>query len=378
MFLTNPICEFEIISNKHLLDNGEIKNVLSGVFFKREEYYKNFGIYVKGLKKLIAFLDGNENNFDGEHFNMILFVDGNIRNDSYIMSIINSSKRVLTVLFDCPSYKTDKYHVELFATMVRFFPMFDFPNNPTNIVNCVDIDLHDEDYQRITNIMKYKPAGLVAAGTLEHLLYKGKKAHIFAGIMGCNSKVKYDHKIIIDFIQHAHENKSKGYYNTRVTTFGFGIDEIFLNEILIPTLDEYGVIIEYQMSYFLYHSKKYIYCKKRIDNTAQIFKTILGKYYKDNMTINDMYTFIDKSTYHVHTRNDVNSYLTERFSKIVEFLVNNNKKWFQRDILAFINARLLNIIHCNVIVKTNAKAEILGCYTVDDVKVSDIDSPKEI
>jgi hypothetical protein len=369
-FIDNPICEFQILSNKHLLEDNSLKNVLSAVFFKRDEYYKNFGIYVKGIKKTIDFIDSKVNDFNGEHYNMILFIDSNIKNDEYIMKIINSSKRVLVVLFDCPSYKKDKYHIELFGTMVRFFPMFDFPNNPTNIVVCIDIDLHDDDYTRLISLMKHKPEGLVAAGTMELLFYKNKKAHIFAGTMSSNTKHKYDQNIIIDFIKTAHENKSPGFYKTRTTPFGFGIDEIFINEILIPIIHEYSIIIEYQISYFLFHSNEYIMEKKRIDNTNQIFKTILGKYYKDNMTTKDMLNFIDKSTYQIRTKTDVNEYLTKRYSNIIHFLAKNKKKWLQRNIIDFINTNLLNIIHCNIIVKTNDRAEMLGGYTVDEVYVN--------
>src|SRR5437868_2214408 len=101
-FLTNPICDFKIISNVDLLRKPI--NCISSVFFKRDQYYKNFGTYVKGLKKLLNFIGEKYDANNPNSFIVILFIDNNILEDEHIMKIINNSKITVPVLFGCPNY----------------------------------------------------------------------------------------------------------------------------------------------------------------------------------------------------------------------------------------------------------------------------------
>ena len=53
---------------------------------------------------------------------------------------------------------------------------------------------------------------------------------------------------------------------------------IFINDYLIPKIGYYKTIIEYELSYLLYHSKEYIFKQQRIDNTTKLLGLILGKF----------------------------------------------------------------------------------------------------
>ena len=54
-FITNNICEFEILNNKYFKFANI--NIIVSVFFKHDKYYKNFDIYIKGLKNVLKFAD---------------------------------------------------------------------------------------------------------------------------------------------------------------------------------------------------------------------------------------------------------------------------------------------------------------------------------
>ena len=155
-FITNNICEFEILNNKYLIKKNI--NIIVSVFFKRDQYYKNFDIYIKGLKNVLKFADSKFTK-DTE-FIYIIFIDQNIANDKLIMDIINKCNNCVPILFKCVNFMVNKYHEDLFGTLVRFFPLFNFPNNPCNIVICIDIDLKNEDYYRFKFYMKYKIKGI--------------------------------------------------------------------------------------------------------------------------------------------------------------------------------------------------------------------------
>ncbi len=58
------------------------------------------------------------------------------------MDILLSNDKFEIYLFDCKNYKSNNlYHVDLFATFIRFFPLFDFKNNDADNVIISDVDL---------------------------------------------------------------------------------------------------------------------------------------------------------------------------------------------------------------------------------------------
>ena len=142
------------------------------------------------------------------------------------------------------------------------------------------------------------------------------KPYIFAGCTFFPNK-KYDKKIILDFIKNIKYDKSKGYYNKRFTEWGFGVDEIFINNYLINHMDEFGILFDYQLSYFMYHDKNKILSSK---NSKKFLKLVIGKYFKKNMTLEEMYNFIDSNTYRIYNYTEISSYLTKRFCSLLKFL----------------------------------------------------------
>ena len=321
MFLLNDICTFKILNNKHLIINNI--NVIVSVFFKRDKYYKSFDIYIKGLKKVLKFVDSD---FTKDNkFIFIIFIDQHVANDQLLMSFINNCNNCVPILFECVLFMKDSYHIDLFGTLVRFFPFFDFPHNPCNIIICIDIDLHDEDYYRLESAIKYKFKGITGAGDIVQFLYNGLKPYIYANLI-CINQEKIDHKIIIDFIDLAKNGKilSKGHYNKRLTNFGFGIDEIFLNDVLIEHFESVNILIEYQISYFIFHSKKNII--KNIKNSSSILSMIIEKYENKNVSIQNKLRFIDKNTFLIRKKTEINDYISKKFTKTIDFLIKEKKK----------------------------------------------------
>src|SRR4051794_18982131 len=111
--LNNDICVFQILDKQELIKNN--MNILVSVFFKRDQYYKNFGIYVKGLQNILRFVDDKHYNNERNKFTYILFIDQNIADDEKIMNLIRNCKNCVPVLFKCAKYIKDNYHIDLFG-----------------------------------------------------------------------------------------------------------------------------------------------------------------------------------------------------------------------------------------------------------------------
>lgn len=368
-FLKNEICDFEVLGKTHLLKPDV--DILVSVFFKRSQYYKNFAIYVKGLRKVLAFVDDKQfNDVDNGGFVYVIFIDKHVANDPEIRTMIDSCHSCVPILFGCSEYMQNEYHVDLFGTLVRFFPMFDFDENPCNIVICIDIDLHDEDYVRLKNVMKIRHDGITAAGDIARYLYLDLVPYIYAGLL-CFNRKKVDHNIIISFIRNADKIESKGHYGKRLTPFGYGIDEIFINEFFLPKLQKVNIIIDYQPSYFLFHSKKYLIEPERIEKTSEIFSTILGPYDKPGLSAEEKFDIIDKSTYQIRDKTDQNDEISRRFTKVIEYLYQNKKTWIENQIIKFIYMYLKNIITANIIISYDYEKGITAVKKYDAIYDSD-------
>lgn len=372
-FIKNDICTFTVLNKVHLLKPGV--NIIVSVFFKREKYYKNFAIYTRGLERLLKFVDDkNYNDLDNGGFVYLLFIDNHVANDPDLRAMIESCHNCVPVLFGCSEYIKDDYHIDLFGTLVRFFPMFDFDKNPCNIVICVDIDLHAEDYYRLQNLMEYKHKGITAAGDIARYLYMDLHPYIYAGLL-CYNRKKMNHDTIINYIKNADKIESKGYYGKRNTTYGYGIDEIFINDYFLPKIGSINIIIDYQLSYFLFHSKTYMLEPDRIEKSSEILSIILGPYDKVGMTAEDKINYIDGATYLIHERTPKNDEISRRFSNVIKYLIENKKIWLEKKVQTFIYDYLLNVISANIIIEYNYKHGIVdvkkyeAIYDMDDDNV---------
>jgi len=375
--LTNDICDFEIISKHDLLKPN--MNILTTVFFKRDQYYKNFGIYVKGLQRLINFIDDSKSNpYDknhpNNHFKLLLFIDQNINDDSTIMNIIKSSRNTIPILFKCSEYMTGQYHTDLFGTLVRFFPMTDLENNPFNVSICVDVDLHDDDYSRVVSLIRHKPKGITVSADMTKIFYQNTSPYAYAGMI-CYNRPKISFNTLSSFIKNADKIESKGNYGKRETTFGYGIDEIFLNDYLLKSVATFKIIIDYQLSYFFYHSKPRLLDKSMIDVSNELLSIMLGSLNDAKMQTEEKINLIDKLTYQTKTITDTTNELSCNFSQILHQLAKIKKYWFEPKVQDFIHKYLSHVIATILVVKTNSKGDINGVRHYDTIYDSDYVHP---
>jgi hypothetical protein len=166
-YLENPICKFTPLFD---IDYTKKKNLLCCSFFKMaSKSYKDLSIYINGLKILHDYRIG-----ETPDYSLRLFIDESIYSDKEIMDKLNKLNKLEIVLYSCPNFliganliektisteSTDstesaetnnmntaksKYHEGVFGMMVRFFPMYDFPNNDANIVLITDIDIRSKE-----------------------------------------------------------------------------------------------------------------------------------------------------------------------------------------------------------------------------------------
>lgn len=134
LYLENPLCTFTPLNYKKL---DKKKNIVSVSLFKMSTTgYKAFERYLQGLEKLVKYVKSRH-----KSFTVRLFIDQSIVQDEVLMERLFQLPMEM-VLYSCPNFMIqDRFHYGLFGTLVRFFPLFDFPNNDANWVV-----IHDSDF----------------------------------------------------------------------------------------------------------------------------------------------------------------------------------------------------------------------------------------
>lgn len=343
-YLENDICDFEIISS---WDTSEKYNIISTCFFKMGSHYKNFDIYIRGLKNLIKLIKSQT------YYVLRIFIDKHIKADSIIYPLLIGSEQIQIILFKCSDYIKSNYHVDVFGALVRLFPIFDFDSNDSLNVIIVDVDLNSEDLNKLKILIDYTTSDkeVIGAGQVEKLLINKYLPHYYCYLFAVYN-FKFDKSIIINFIKDAPNIKDKGIYNLRLKPFGYGTDELFLNEYMMYDNSfkningvKIGILLNYDINWFLYYYKKEL-LEDMASSTYANLKFILGKFYKPYMSSEQMFNLIDKFTYRIKSNDSNKKYISERFSELIKELDSKNLEWFSLEHIKLINKNFNSIVDC--------------------------------
>lgn len=401
MYLNNSICTFKPLFQ---IDYNIKQNILSCCLFKLVKSYKNFDKYLNGLEQLNSFV---ENNMQG--FRIRLFIDNNIYTDNDIMAKLKTYKYVDIVLFNCPNFIVDKYHDGLFGTLVRFFPMFDFECNDADNVCIIDADFsRPNEYLKIyeSYLISNKlnnDINLYFYGNLIHIAIKYSLTNNsivpYAVAWKIFSKSKINNNLLINYIDQVKNNSDIQYSDyiekkglLTKTNFVFGVDEYFINNILIKYYIDNEKCISYTYHYQIHYPLFAIYNSiNKLHHTTEIhniklnnFETIIDFIVSDFKNIklknlHDKYKFIDNIVYLGENYCDIN----KKSCTNLYFYI-NYKILFIYSILR--KLKLYDIIHknmSNMIFKINfgyimiENIEYLFCKQKNNIQCRNIKLPKK-
>jgi hypothetical protein len=319
----------------------------------RNRGYKYFNIYINGIQKLHEHVKNNLNDFK-----IRMFIDLSIYNDKNIMSILEKLENLELVLYCCDLFVRDKtHHLGVFGTLIRAFPMFDFPNNDADRVIVSDIDFNQKNIETIYGykyfesiyskeefdsfyLMTSRRNRLFKLFNYKEIIINNKyiKPYVlFDAIIGIK---KIPTKIITNFIHEQEKNKK-----TLTTYFVspqekikkcdeyicFGIDEYFLNSILIPYIitNKLPILLDVKFSliYILVvFMDIYLNLYKKYKNISKInlIKNKINKYVKfltkdicQSKELSECYKFVLNLFNDKYGKGKISSELTEDVHKII-------------------------------------------------------------
>lgn len=325
-YLENTICNLTPLFK---IDYRKKQNLISCSLFKiSEKHNSKYFDYIEGIQKLSYYASKNI-----KDFRIRLFIDRNIYENENIMKLLNDLDIDL-VLFDCPNFKNKKtYHIGFFGTLVRFFPLFDFPNNDSKFVIIADTNwsvrfqynfFHNIYlYNKIKNMKEFSSVNFFTKGILhEPQRISGYNIYIdnffypyslATALMGLK---KLDNVVLINFLKNVEKsNKDLTFYHNEKNyienpkekishlNFIYGVDEYFisdtLREYVIKNKREYFQNIRYIISDSLYYSiKENPEFKKENPEFKKLFNYVFKnlKNYKFTNTLNE-FKKLDKILY---------------------------------------------------------------------------------
>jgi len=275
-----------------------------------------------------------------------IFVDRTIANDTTIQDIMKKMNARI-FLFDCPEFKlNDTFHIGLFGTLVRFFPIFDINTLPMKIAHIQDL----EPTISMDRIYLIEKASRMKFKNKLSFLYMGNKLFeespsksYFEDIIAYPwiladrfiAFEKFPFTLLTNYLKDVESGKKflnvyqlDKVFSNRILKdhdkYSFGIDESFLNNVLINWLitnhKNIGILVKYKISYPIYYSRHLI---KRYKESKQIFDYILNK----SQTVNESMQDFDSLFFHEKENNLRALECSGRFYEVIEKYPN----WLGKD-----------------------------------------------
>jgi hypothetical protein len=296
-------------------------------------------------------------------FTLRLFIDRSIYEDSTIMEILLHIEGLELVVYHCFDFVRDEvYHVGLFGTIVRMFPIFNFENNDANIILINDIDIENQEniihtekvfrilkqHHKLNKITLFNIGTLSSASriyfnihnTLDYLYHDHINVYTLTDKI-CSIQ-RLPHELLTSFLKETLSNKSKFYsfyeyyknsnhITEEMEQYIYGVDEYFINKSLIPYVIDhnipYATHIEWDIVTTLIWGEIMINSKYNKRSRNKLNKSILKE-------LKQILLKYDKKEPNTYTQQLQMNYIMDKHR--------SNSKYYYREILKLYEAFLIN------------------------------------
>lgn len=323
--MENSICDIETLYSP----NRKYANTINLVFFRAYPLYKNFEIYVEGLKNWKEYIKIYPDS------QIQIFIDGDVASNERVMNIIREVNARI-YLVKCSDFLiTDQYHIGIFPMFWRMFPMFDIYKHPFKVAHTQELEPEKEDirwfkYMNACGNLKYPDLGfiyrsinffsdVVTNQKFEDAVFYPK---VFGGRVIARHQAPF--QLLTNFFEKVNRGDKiiqlygEGKLKKEHGNYAFGIDESFLNT---DFLDWYvkqnlviGIFTTYTPAYPLFYRGEAI---RKHPKSKEILDYILQK----KQSVVDSLKKLDKMFYIDEPKSDYPQYTKDcakRFYEIVE------------------------------------------------------------
>ena len=355
------ICSWKITKNPEPKNNY---NIISVVFFKKYEYYRDISEYINGLRNIIK-------NFSKilPSFRLRIYHDFSAL--EIITNLLKESKYIDNIElyeYDIDFFREEKdktYHKGTIGTIIRFLPLFNLEHHKVD--KCLILDIDNVLRISIVNIIKLMDDNNVKIGYRSRFCYSAEhiscvndnniiKYPLIASLIYQTISVPYN--ILSDFFEDIYINKNLELIKKckLINEYEYGIDELFMNEKYL----KYFYQNKLKISPILFNHVNILigminYFDNINDNSSKLYLSFIYDFFKlINFKLNTMNQEKLKE-YMENNSNLIDKYINNIFynkflkNKIIKFIYNMkhlSKKLYKFDLL--LNCILNNIKYINV------------------------------
>ena len=356
-FLKNTVCVFDEQPQQHQTPSGkgrscdpESDGTISLVLFRSTNRgAKDFGIYERGLRLWLT--DLRPNLFP--NYKLLLFIDEKTATIPSVDQILREHEtKIRRATFKCPRFvspESSDAHVDLFATMVRFFPMFSFPGSEClgRRAMLMDVEPHNDTVDQLSCMLALERAYDVAHPEAPlDILYDGKTQYDYVPRYGfaslrrspelpyaiaqafCVHK-RVDPDVLVRFFdEHRWRRGMRWVYGDLNRAYDRGVDELFLNQIMLPAAQSTGSRIAY-VDRFSISTGFYLFKKLLIAHrdSPALLSRILGSSRRKTADVTGMIRRIDDMFYRHRPDLAVHAAVAERYWDVISERVRDGSAW---------------------------------------------------
>lgn len=253
---------------------SKIDVVVTSLFRMKGGGYKSFDKYLRGLERSIKLF---HKHLPKLYF--LLYIDDTVIADAdlYAAILAMNNQHLFIAHYSCPiGLDAESGHIELFGSMVRFLPFFESDSNFTQTAICIDADSTWEDIHRL--IDNYRTFVRISSqyhydtNPFYELLTTWSRKQDYSVLAGRHMcKYKFPLSLLIDFVSCSKKLDCPNMPSIRTllsynkyATYPYGIDECFLNWVLIPYIQKHSITYSINIRYSITAPLYVLECAKAI------------------------------------------------------------------------------------------------------------------
>ena len=315
--VSSKICEFTYTGYEEDPDYNTIIISCSLFAMKSTEEYRGFKEYLNGLQNILKYINSEEYEFAGNAL-IYLYCDQKLNEmESFVKfknECIKNKSPIKFISYKCNQFIQDDYHLGLFGTLMRFYPLFDIDLKYKTVIisdlevginymrllyqqipikmeeNMVDVVYNVKigyEYKYVNYFYNDLIDGTAIANIIANGTFKRPPVNLFNKWM--INVLKYDEikKIMIEMTS----KKNTSEVQWIGSKFSYGIDELFINRVYIPLINSNSAIKQgiyyYSDNLSTYPDDMIDYENTEIDNIVLYYETIFRKKKPHNLDCRD-------------------------------------------------------------------------------------------
>lgn len=333
----------------------------------------------------------------------LLFIDESITSEPSIFSRVKALRNpnLILIKYTCLSYVKNSRHSELFGSLIRFLPFFDYEGNPTRNVLDIDADINafdtDAMIKNYTYFIQLHTAYHYDTNLFYEIPSKWALTKDYSIIAARHiDSFKFPLKLLTDYLKCISEKSCEYMADVerrldyeKYSIFPYGIDEYFLNNIFLTYIKDkalpYSIYIRYVITAPFYYLKGWENSLKpnspAVSYLESNLKEVMAYNQSDNRTYRQLIHAFDQVFYPTIESYGMipTSYMTNvalrYYAFILKMYKDKNYDIFSKVTLKKILRNRRYIVKNRVEVRVGNK--VIGKYKVAD-SVIYVRGPKEV